>query len=143
MINQILQADPKGESELSQATIVLNKVLDEILKQPTGPKRWRAVVDVLQKTNPIAGEDSKGQPVSFRKVNRDCIDTNTAMKAATGVDKFGRSADNNKSNYRGYLSMPRIVHTTIEMVDPEAFKGNKNAKKMFNCFPEYTAADSY
>ena len=37
-------------------------------------------VDVLQKTNPIAGEDSKGQPVSFRVVNQECIVTNNLMK---------------------------------------------------------------
>jgi hypothetical protein len=143
MINQILAADPTGESDLAHATITLNKVLDEIMLAPKGPSMWRAVVDVLHKTNPIAGEDSKGQPVSFRAVNQDCIATNLAMREAYGVDKFGRSSDNKKSIYRGHLSMPRIVHTVIEQVDPEAFKGDKNASKMFRCFPEYRAASNH
>jgi len=139
MINQIVAADPTGQSELSHATIVLNKVIDEIMLSPLGPKRWRAVVDVLQKTNPIAGEDSQGQPVSFRTVNRECIITNNLMKETAG-DKFGRDKANAKSQYRGYLSMPRIVKTVLEIVDPEAFKGDTNANKMFKCFPEYTTS---
>ena len=143
MINAILQADPKGETELSHATIVLNKVLDEIMLAPAGPQRWRAVVNVLEKTNPIAGEDSKGQPVSFRTVNEECILTNKLTREDLSGDKYGRSKDNSKSNFRGYLSMPRIVKTTIERVDPMAFKGEKNAGKMFKCFPEYQASRAW
>jgi hypothetical protein len=142
MINAILNADPTGESELAHATITLNKLLDEILLVPSGPKRWRAAVDVLQKTNPIAGEDSKGQPVSFRVVNQECIVTNNLMKESAS-DKFGRSKENAKSIYRAYLSMPRIVHTVIGIVDPEAFKGDINAKKMFKCFPEYRSSEAH
>jgi hypothetical protein len=140
MINAILQAN--ASDELTQATITLNKLLDEILLVPQGPKRWRAAVDVLQRTNPIAGEDSQGQPVSFRTVNQECITMNKVMRETAGVDKFGRSADNQKSIYRGYLSMPRIVKTVLEIVDPEAFKGDKNANKMFKCFPEYRSAET-
>ena len=147
MINQILAAN--ANDELTQATITLNKLLDEILLLPTGPKRWRAVVDVLQRTNPIAGEDSNGVPMSFRVVNRDCTLINKIARESTGTDKFGRSADNTSkggkigsgSNYRGYLSMPRIVKTMIEIVDPMAFKGETNANKMFKCFPEYRTAE--
>ena len=142
MINQILAADPIGTSELSQATITLNKVLDEIMLVPQGPKRWRAAVDVLQKTNPIAGEDSQGQPVSFRTVNQECCLTNAMMRESAS-DKYGRSADNQKSIYRGYLSMPRIVHTVIGIVDKDAFRGEKNAQKMFKCFPEYRVAETH
>lgn len=142
MINQIVAADPKGQGELAQATITLNKLLDEILLVPQGPKRWRAAVDVLQRTNPIAGEDSKGQPVSFRTVNRECIVTNNLLKESAS-DKFGHSVGNTKSIYRGYLSMPRIVRTVINIVDPQAFQGNVNAKKMFECFSEYTTAEKY
>ncbi len=139
MLNQILQADPKGTEELGHAALTLNKLLDEILLVPVGPKRWRAAVDVLERTNPIAGEDPKGQPVSFRTVNRECIITNNLMKETAG-DKFGRDKANAKSQYRGYLSMPRIVKTVLEIVDPEAFKGDTNANKMFKCFPEYTTS---
>jgi hypothetical protein len=139
MINQILAAN--ANDELTQATITLNKLLDEILLLPTGPKRWRAVVDVLQRTNPIAGEDSNGVPMSFRVVNQDCTLINKVNRESMGSDKFGRSKDNSKSVYRGHLSMPRIVKTMIEIVDPMAFKGDKNAQKMFNCFPEYRAAE--
>lgn len=141
MINQILAADPIGTSELSQATITLNKVLDEIMLVPQGPKRWRAAVEVLHKTNPIAGEDSQGNPVSFRTVNQECCVTN-AMMRDTATDKYGHSADNQKSIYRGYLSMPRIVKTVLEIVDPMAFKGEKNANKMFKCFPEYRVSET-
>ncbi len=140
MINQILQANVNDE--LTQATVTLNKVLDEALLQPIGYKRWRAAVDILQKTNPIAGEDSNGQPVSFREVNRECVVTNRILRESAS-DKYGRSSDNIKSNFRGYLSMPRLVKTVIELVDPQAFKTNRNAQKMFNTFPEYRVGDKY
>lgn len=137
MINQILAAN--ANDELTQATITLNKLLDEILLLPTGPKRWRAVVDVLQRTNPIAGDDSNGIPVSFRVVNQECTLINKIARESS--DKYGRSSDNSKSVYRGHLSMPRVVKTMIEIVDPMAFKSDKNAQKMFNCFPEYRTAE--
>jgi hypothetical protein len=139
VINQILAVH--ADDDLTHATITLNKVLDEILLLPQGPGRWRAAVDVLSKTNPIAGEDSQGNPVSFRTVNQECIVTNNLLKESAS-DKFGRSFDNSKSNFRGYLSMPRIVKTVIEIVDPEAFKSDKNASKMFKCFPEYRTAET-
>lgn len=138
MINQILAAH--ADDELTHATITLNKLLDEILYLPNGPKRWRAAVDVLQKTNPIAGEDAYGNPVSFRTVNQECIVTNNLLKESAS-DKYGHSFDKQKSIYRGYLSMPRIVKTVIEVVDPMAFKGDINASKMFKCFPEYRTAE--
>lgn len=147
MINTIL--DVNANDELAQTTVTLNKVLDEILLQPKGPKRWRAAVEVLLKTNPIAGEDSKGQPVSFRDVNQECVLTNKMLRD-TAADKFGRSFDNTAkgaigsgSNFRGYLSMPRLVKTVIEIVDPEAFKNNLNARKMFKTFPEYRTSQEY
>lgn len=138
MINQILAAN--ANDGLAQATVTLNKVLDPVMAAPAGPDRWRAVVEVLHTTNPIAGEDSKGLPVHFRVVNQDCIITNKMMRDTAG-DKFGRS--DSKSNFRGYLSMPRIVKTTIELVDPMAFKGNSNATKMFKAFPEYRTSEAY
>lgn len=140
MINQILELGTNDE--LVQATKTLNKLLDEIMLAPSGPKKWRAVVDVLNKTNPIAGEDDQGQPISFREVNRDCITTNKVIKDSAD-DKFGRSRDNLKSNFRNFLSMPRIVKTTIEIVDPMAFKGDKNAKKMFSTFKEYQRSEAW
>lgn len=140
MISQILELGVNDE--LTQATKMLNTVLDEIMLQPPGPKRWRAVVDVLDKTNPIAGEDDQGRPLRFREVNRDCITVNR-LKRESASDKFGRSLDNKKSNFRSYLSMPRIVHTMVEQSDPMAFKSEKNARKMFNEFKEYRSSESW
>lgn len=140
MINQILELG--ADDELAQATKTLNKVLDEIMLSPPGPKRWRAVVDVLHKTNPIAGEDNQGRPLHFREVNQDCVKVNAALRASAS-DRYGRSADNIKSNFRSYLSMPRVVHSTIELVDPAAFRLNKNARRMFNTFPEYRQSEAY
>lgn len=140
MINQILEVG--ADDELAQATKTLNKVIDEILLSPPGPQRWRAVVDVLHKTNPIAGEDSYGNPLLFREVNQDCIQVNHAMRVSAD-DKYGRTKDNAKSAYRTFLSMPRIVKNTIELVDPTAFRGEKNAKRMFKTFPEYRQSESW
>jgi hypothetical protein len=147
MINQILELGV--DDEFTQATITLNKVLDEIMLAPQGPKRWRAVVDVLHKTNPIAGEDDQGRPLHFREVNRDCILENKLARE-TAFDKFGRSEDNSSnhrvgsgSNFRDFLSMPRIVKTMIEQCDFDAFRGQKNSRKMFDCFPEYRRSESW
>lgn len=126
---------------LTQALNTFNKVIDLVLQEPRGPKRWRMAHDLLwlnvsQKNKKIYAEVSKEN-----KVLRDSVDKiGVSKKAAEKIGRYGYSSDN---TLRQALNFPVGAYNAINKADPDAFTNKANAEKMFKTFPEYTTRELF
>jgi len=120
----------KQVDAVSEAYKTFNKVIDEILKHPPGPKRWRAAHDLLY----------LNLSERNRREYRAVIKENAMLREQ--VDKHGRAIGVTKSEradktFRNALAFPHGAYYAIMKSDPRAFSDKNNAAKMFKAFPEY------
>lgn len=120
---------------VSNALKTFNKVVDEVLKYPAGPQRWRAAHDLLwlnlswknqQTYKEVAAENSK-----IRKL----VDKHGIAIGATKAEKADKTL-------RNALSIPHGAYYTIQRADPELFKRKEDFKKFAKTFPEYMTRDA-
>lgn len=109
-----------------------NKAIDRVLKEPIGPKRWRAANDMWLTLSP-SNKTVYQQVVSENKQMRDSL-LETRKKFLASDDK--------NSTLRLSLNIPAGAYYTIERADPDVFKKESNAAKFFKEFKEYTVAEA-
>jgi hypothetical protein len=110
-----------------------NQAIDVVLKEPVGPRRWRAANTFWLNLSP----KHKAQ---YQAVIKENAETRKAL-AEVG-NKFGTSEDRN-SSLRYCLNIPSGAYYAIERADPDAFRKKSNASKFFREFKEYTTAEVY
>jgi hypothetical protein len=110
-----------------------NKAIDEVMKQPPGPKRWRAANTMWLRLSPR-------HQMQYKLVVQENEKTRELLRAAH--NKYNTSSDKN-SNLRQFLNIPTGAYYAIEKADPYVFKKKENAAKFFREFKEYTTAETY
>lgn len=110
-----------------------NRAIDLVLKEPIGPKRWRAANDLWLTLSPKHKEQ-------YRAVVRENSQIRESLISAH--KKFHTSDDKN-SALRLSLNIPTGAYYTIQRADPDAFKKKENAAKFFKEFKEYTVAEAH
>ncbi len=118
----------------STAPTLQEKIVDRIVAQPVGPKRWRAAVDAWLALNPM-GDDG----LSAREESDFVIRENKDARESNHND-FGTSDDPN-SSLRRAMSFPAGAVYVIELADPTAFKERENVEKLRKAFPEYCVTE--
>lgn len=124
---------PLTEKQLERRTVLI----DEVMKEAPGPKRWRAAVNMMLKLNPV--DPDTGIPLS--EINKQCIKDNRIAREGL-LNKFGTSGTSDE-NLRSFLSMPKAMKHALQATEPLVFKDKKNASLMFKEFPEYRACEVY
>lgn len=111
------------------------KLVDQVLKDPPGRKRWRSAVNLWLHLNNVEVPETGERARDFNKrLIAELKDIRKAQK-----NEFGTSG----GGMRSYLALPQGAHLMILRVDPNAFKSEQNATQMFKEFPEYRAAERY
>lgn len=116
-----MKSDP-----VTEALKKFNSVIDLVLKEPVGPKRWRAAHDLLWLNLSDKNRQTYDEVVRDNALSRETVDR----------DGFGKIKKN--GNMRQSLAIPHGAYYTIQKVDPTAFTTKKNAALMHKTFPEYT-----
>lgn len=119
--------------EVTHAMKTFNKAIDMVVREPVGPKRWRAAHNLWLSLSP------RHQQI-YKEVTAENIKTRRA------VDKHGRAIGLSKSemadkSLRNALNIPVGAYITIKKSDPTAFD-EKNSSKFFKTFPEYRTRGS-
>lgn len=114
--------------EVTHAMKTFNKAIDMVVREPIGPKRWRAAHNLWLSLSP------KHHQI-YREVTAENIRTRKT------VDKHGKALGLSKSemadkSLRNALNIPVGAYTAIKKADPQAFDKN-NSAKFFKEFPEY------
>lgn len=115
---------------ITSAIKTFNKVIDQVLKQPTGPKRWRAAHDLLWlNISPTNG-----------KIYREVAEENRIIRES--VDKHGMAIGASKSEkadktFRNAFNIPVGAYHAITKADPHMFDDKRNFAKFMKEFPEY------
>jgi hypothetical protein len=119
-----------------QATgpLLQEKVIDRVLSQPAGPRRWRAAVDAWLALNPMGndGLSARTENALIIRDNKRDLDLNRNV--------YGTSGDPN-SGLRRAMSFPAGAVYVIELADPLAFKEKANVMKLRKTFPEYCVTE--
>jgi hypothetical protein len=118
---------------VSQAYKTFNQAIDRVLKNPPGPARWRACVDMWLTLSP-------SNKVQYKQL----IKENAQIREE--LNKFGLSGDkmyDPEKNLRSALAFPHSLYYLIERADPMAFKEKKNAPLMFKELKELTTREVY
>lgn len=113
-----------------------NKVIDEVLKYPPGPKRWRAAHDLLWLNISPTNRQQYAEVVRENAMQRELV---TKHGEAIGVTK-GEKSD---KTFRQALAIPHGAYYAITRADPRAFNEKKNGPLMFKEFKEYTTRSTY
>lgn len=109
-----------------------NKAIDDVLRFPPGPKRWRAANSMWLALNP-----------RHQEIYKSVVEENRQYRESLGaLNKYAQSTDKN-SSLRRCLNIPAGAYHAIERADPDAFKKESNATKMFKEFKEYTTAEVF
>lgn len=121
--------------KLTQAYKTFNGGIDVVLKEPRGPKRWRAANSLWLSLSP-----------KHRRIYREVVRDNQVTRMQ--VDKFGQAAgltrtDKADKTLRECLNIPAGAYMFISKADPEAFTLKSNAIKMFKAFPEYCTREVF
>lgn len=119
--------------EITSAYKTFNKAIDRVLKNPPGPKRWRAAVNMWLTLSPNNKQRYQSLVAENAKVREE-------------LNKFGLSQDKLKDpehNLRSALSFPHELYYLIEKADPMAFRDKKNAPLMFKELSEFTTREVY
>lgn len=119
--------------EVTHAMKTFNKAIDMVLREPVGPKRWRAAHNLWLSLSPR-------HPKIYREVTEENAQTRKA------VDKHGQAlglakAEMADKTLREALNIPVGAYIAIKKADPRAFD-DINSKKFFKEFPEYRTRGS-
>lgn len=118
--------------ELTETMKLLKKPIDEVLKQPPGPKRWRAAHDLLWLNLSWRNQQIYQEVTEENRLIREMVDKN-GLSLQKSSDK----------NMRNYINIPVGAKTAIEKADPNVFLIESNSKKFFSTFPEYTTREVF
>lgn len=113
----------------------LEKYVDDILKLPRGPQRWRAAVNLAIKLN-IGSTPGMTAREEYNGVAQLCADTRK-----TRANEYADSTDLN-TEMRFVLEMPAFANYFIRMIDPQAFD-KENLPKLRKEFKEFQIAEKY
>lgn len=121
---------------LTQALNTFNKVVDLVIKEPRGPKRWRTAHDLLWLNVSHKNKRIYREVCAENKLVRDAVDK-------TGFDIKATRKDRADKTMREAMNIPTGAYMAIAKADPDAFKEKANAKKMFETFPEYRTRELF
>lgn len=115
------------------------KLVDDIMMLPRGPKRWRAAVNTWLLFN--QPNDETG--ILAQQENKLTIKDNV-LERELAINNYGTSNRQNATDAltRRAMRFPEGAVHYIELIDPQAFT-KENMGKMFNEFPEYRVAEKH
>ena len=119
--------------EVNHAIQTFDKAIAEVIKQPRGPKRWRAAHNLWLS---LSFKNQK----TYREVCAENAHTRTLVNKhgqAMGTDVI--SSD---KTLRNSLNIPVGAYIAISKADPDAFKIKSNGIKMMKTFPEYCTREA-
>jgi len=121
--------------DVTSALKTFNKAIDMVLREPVGPKRWRAA------NNLWLSLSSK-----HKQIYKEVIAENAVTRQL--VDKHGQAvglskAEMSDKSLRNALNIPAGAYNAIVKADPDVFKLKSNFKKFAQEFPEYMTRESY
>lgn len=116
---------------VTEALATFNKAIDAVLKNPPGPKRWRAAHDLLWLNLSSTNRKQYAEVIKENAMARDLVDQHGMGLNLTKVEKADKTM-------RQALAIPHGAYYTIQRVDPRAFTDEKNRDKMHRTFPEYS-----
>lgn len=114
----------------TQALKTLNKPIDEVLKYPPGPKRWRAAHDLLWLNISWSNQLIYKEVVENNRITRDLVNEHGMAKKVT-------KAESSEKNLRNALNIPTGAYYAITKSDPQIFSDKRNFAKFMKTFPEY------
>lgn len=121
--------------EVTHAIQTFNKALDVVLKEPRGPKRWRAANNMWLSLS-SKHRQTYHEVVEENRLTREAVDRFGFDKKATSVDKADKTI-------RESLNIPVGAYMWITKSDPEVFLEEKNSSLFFKTFPEYTTREVF
>ena len=104
-----------------------NTAIDQVLKEPVGPKRWRAANTFWINLSP-KNKALYESVVRENKQTRELLDKHGFSRGNAGTSEH---------TLRSALSFPTGAYRAIVLADPRAFLEKSNADKMNKTFPEY------
>lgn len=107
-----------------------NKAIDMVLREPIGPKRWRAAHNLWLSLSPKHQQQYK-EVSKENRLTRQLVNKHGQAVGLTKSEKADKSL-------RNALNIPSGAYYTIERADPDVFKKKSNSRKFFKEFPEYT-----
>lgn len=116
---------------LTSAIKTFNKVIDQVLKHPAGPKRWRAAHDLLWLNVSPTNKRIYAEVAEANRITRELVDKHGQAIGATKQEKADKSL-------RNALSIPPGAWYAITKADPHMFDDKRNFAKFAKEFPEYT-----
>jgi len=121
--------------DITSAMNTFNKAIDMVLREPIGPKRWRAANNLWLSLSP-----------KHHQIYREVSAENA--QARTLVDKHGRAlglskAEMSQKTLRNALNIPVGAYNAIVKADPNVFREKKNFKLFAKEFPEYMTREVF
>lgn len=121
--------------DVSHAIQTFNKAIDGVLREPLGPKRWRAA------NNLWLSLSSK-----HRRTYREVCAENSQVREQ--MNKFGQEIGLTKmqkadKTLRNCLNIPAGAYLAISKADPSVFITKSNSEKFFKEFREYTTRSNW
>lgn len=120
---------------ITSAMNTFNKAIDTVLKEPIGPKRWRAANNLWLSLS-----------TRHQEQYRDVVRENALTRES--VDKHGRAVGLTKAEMsdkalRNAMNIPTGAYYFIMKSDPSVFEKKSNFKRFAQEFPEYMTRDTY
>ena len=120
---------------ITSAIKTFNKVIDQVLKYPPGPKRWRAAHDLLWLNVSPTNKQTYAEVAEANRVTRELVDKHGQAIGLTKAEKADKSL-------RNALSIPPGAYHAITKADPHMFDDKRNFAKFAKEFPEYCTRSS-
>lgn len=120
---------------ITSAMDTFNKAIDMVLREPIGPKRWRAANNLWLSLS-----------TKHQQQYKDVVKENALVRES--VDKHGRAvgitkAEMSNKTLRNAMNVPAGAYYFIMKSDPSVFEKKANFKKFAQEFPEYMTRDTY
>lgn len=128
--------EKRAATNALEAREKLGKLIDmKVMKEPRGPKRWRAAVELW-----LALGDMYVTPGLTAEQENHIVIKQNAAKRKQLLNKWGKSADKN-SDLRQALCMPQGADLFVKLVDPEVTT-KENTIKFAKEFKEYMVPEA-
>jgi len=118
----------------TDALKTFNKAIDMVLREPIGPKRWRAANNLWLSLSSKHKEQYKAV-LAENAMTRQLVDKHGR---AVGLSK----AEMSDKSLRNALNIPVGAYSAIVKADPNVFKEKSNFVKFAQEFPEYMTRES-
>lgn len=122
--------------QFTQTLETLKKPINEVMKRPPGPERWRAAHDMLWLNLSWKNRRTYQEVCEENRITRESVDK---FGQAVGITK----AEMADKTFRNALNIPVGAYTVIQKADPDVFREKKNASLFFKTFPEYTTREVF